>query len=161
MTPTKQLNIPNGGTHSMSGSLWFRENPMLPSKKVTEAEPYGFTCTNIDLIWRNYTTNHWYTIEAKTNGCNKVDFTQMIFLRKMDELFSKDPTIIYTGTWLVTFEHTSPDDGYTLVSKLCSDGNDAPQFRFRYKLLDSMAVTYFKWFLSGFLTRDEFEEKVS
>lgn len=94
---TRQRN----DNHSTEFGLWLRKQPEIDSS-------LGFTATNVDFIWRNFSTNEWMIIEEKRYKGN-VTFAQAQSFQILDVAAHSDPN--YKGLFCLVFDKTNPEDG--------------------------------------------------
>ncbi len=81
--------------------LWLRRQPEIDSRQ-------GFVASDVDYIWKNYTTNEWMIIEEK-RYCRDISDCQKDLLVTLHKAAQAD--VNYKGIHLLVFEKTSPDDG--------------------------------------------------
>lgn len=95
------MTKPRYDEHSTEFGLWLREQPNIDSS-------LGFAASNIDFMWRNYNTGQWMFIEEKR--CNgKLTWSQEQIFDIIHNACKNAKG--YCGFYVLTFEHTNPDDG--------------------------------------------------
>jgi hypothetical protein len=95
------MTIPRNFGCPTDFEIWLRNNQELDSSK-------GFVGTDIDLVWRNYTTGEWLMIEEKCLN-SKPKFYQEETFKNISKLCRADPKFL--GFHLISFEKTSPRNG--------------------------------------------------
>ena len=99
---TRQRN----DNHSTEFGLWLRKQKEIDSC-------YGFVASDLDYIWQNYKTKQWMLIEEKRFMSN-LTWSQTQLFKFLIGRLKYDPK--FYGFFLVQFERTSPDDGYTYIN---------------------------------------------
>ena len=99
--------------HSTEFGLWLREQ-----KEIASTRDKGFIATNLDFVWSNYLTGEWMLLEEKRYG-RAMTRSQAGQFEQVDDVCKFDMN--YKGFHLITFENTSPDDGWIRVdTKKCT-----------------------------------------
>jgi len=94
------------GTGSTPFSDWLREQKDIGSNM-------GYVASNLDYIWQNYRTKQWMLIEEKVY-MSVPTWSQTQLFKFLIGRLKYDPK--FYGFFLVQFERTSPDDGYTYIN---------------------------------------------
>lgn len=89
-------------SHSTEFGLWLREQEEIDSNK-------GYTATNIDYLWHNWKNGKWMLIEEKRYGSEPKSWQKRRFDMLDRQCRDHDK---YKGFHYITFENTSPDDGW-------------------------------------------------
>lgn len=104
--------------HSTEFGEWTRTQSAIDSR-------YGYTATNIDWCWENYTTNNWMFLEEKRYGWFPKFYQTEAYMR-VDRWCHEDPT--YFGFHVLVFEHTNPDDGRIFLDGYLVTKSDLLEF---------------------------------
>lgn len=122
MTMTKQFN----NVYGENGEYQLRDRMMDQIRKVPELDSMkGVRVYDIDgFIWnispkKGTTTTlcNAFIIENKTY-LSEPKPHQILTLSKIDKSFSNSDEFTFKGTYLIQFENTGPDDGFTTISKM-------------------------------------------
>lgn len=87
--------------------IWLRQQPEIDSR-------FGYVASNLDYIWSNYLTGKWMLIEEKRYR-SKVRFYQNRLFGMLDYAIKSGVAQKYYGFHVISFEHTSPDDGRIFI----------------------------------------------
>lgn len=105
-------------SHSTEFGLWVRDQTKLDSR-------FGFTTTNIDFLWANYTNDFKLLLEEKRYGYFPKKY-QVELYQWLDRCCSVDP--FYKGFHILIFENTSPDDGRIFLDGYLITNEDLNSF---------------------------------
>ena len=97
--------------HSTELGLWLRADV----QESTIGSRLGYRATNIDYVWDNYKTGHFFHLEEKRYMARPTPAQLDVFLRENDK-FKEDPK--YHGFYIIRFEKTDPDDGKLFLSRV-------------------------------------------
>lgn len=101
MTKQRQDN------HSTEFGLWLRAQKEIDSS-------IGYRASNLDFIWHNKETGDWLLIEEKRYRSETKEWQRKVF-SLLDKSIRDEK---YRGIYLLTFENTSPEDGWMSLGKL-------------------------------------------
>lgn len=137
MTAARQRNDKSYQNHFLD---WIREQPALDSWN-------GYRVYDLDgLVW-DFKTRKLMLLETKTHGrrIHHMREHQKFTLEFLYRALIKGDEMEFVGTFLITFENTSPADGYTMVTQF----NGVNWIEYKAKFDEKTFIGWLTYMLRG------------